>query len=94
MDRYFFDKELNTLKEKLMDMSKLVQTMLTNAITALKDRNESLLEKVFQDEEVVNMHQITIDDEALKLIACQQPAASDLRWHVNPGVSESGEVHP
>ncbi|MCD6583944.1 MAG: phosphate signaling complex protein PhoU [Candidatus Omnitrophica bacterium] len=78
-----FDEELKELKQKLIETSELVKRMIKNAVESLKERNESLIEKVFEDEEKVNMAQIEIDDHALKLIALRQPAASDLRFIIS-----------
>ncbi|HDN85661.1 MAG: phosphate transport system regulatory protein PhoU [Candidatus Omnitrophota bacterium] len=82
MERHF-DEELKELKQKLVETSELVKKMIRNAVESLKERNESLIGKVFEDEKKVNMAQIEIDDHALKLIALRQPAASDLRFIIS-----------
>jgi len=82
MDRYF-DEELKKLKEKLLNMCSLVQKMIEESIEALKKREYSLIEKVFEKEEKANLNQIEIDSKALELIALRQPAASDLRFIIS-----------
>lgn len=78
MDRYF-DQELKTLKNKLNDAANIVGFMIAQSIKALKERNQEYIDEVFLSEDKINMYQIDIDDDALKLIALKQPAASDLR---------------
>ena len=82
MERHF-DEELAELKKKLSRTASLVREMISASIDALKERKEDLMKFVLDSEEKVNMSQIEIDDEALKLIALRQPAASDLRLIVS-----------
>ncbi len=82
MDRHF-DEELTELKKKLTRTANLVREMISTSICALKERKEELMDFVLESEEKINMAQIEIDDEALKLIALRQPAASDLRLIVS-----------
>ena len=78
MDRYF-DEELKGLEKKLNETADVVSYMIKASIEALKERKQEFIDEVFSLEDKVNMSQIDIDDDALKLIALQQPAASDLR---------------
>ncbi len=82
MDRYF-DEELNNLKQRLLNMCSFVEKMIEEAIEALKKRETSFIDKVFEKEEKVNLSQIEIDSKALELIALRQPAASDLRFIIS-----------
>ncbi|MDI6760859.1 MAG: phosphate signaling complex protein PhoU, partial [Candidatus Brocadiaceae bacterium] len=75
-----FDKELNALKERLLYMGSMAQGMIRVAIKGLVERDESILEEVFKNEEEVNHLQIEIDDMAMKLLALRQPMAVDLRF--------------
>jgi phosphate transport system protein len=75
-----FEEELNELKEKLLYMGSLVETMIHYAIKSLVERNEGLIEEVSKHEDEVNKIQIEIDDKCLKLLALQQPTAIDLRF--------------
>jgi len=82
MDRHF-DEELNELKKKLTESAGIVRSMIKSSIEALKERKDELTKDVFSSENKINMAQIYIDDDALKLIALRQPAASDLRLIVS-----------
>jgi phosphate transport system protein len=75
-----FDEELNLLKEKLLSMASLAETMIYKAVKSLSERNETLFEVVNQGEKKVNYLQIEIDELCLKLFALKQPMATDLRF--------------
>jgi phosphate transport system protein len=77
-----FDDELNVLKKKLIEMASKAEEMISMAIEGLKDRKEELVKKVFEEEKGINLKQIEIDEDSLKLIALHQPAAKDLRFLV------------
>jgi phosphate transport system protein len=79
MERHF-DQDLQQLKEKLLTMGSLTETMIHSAIKALVDRKVELVQDVYRHEKEVNNLQIEVDDRCLKIIALHQPAASDLRF--------------
>jgi phosphate transport system protein len=79
MDRKL-DIELNLLKDKLLEMSGIVQEMVTNSINALIFIDESLLGEIDDNEKKVNRLQIDIDEFCLRIMALFQPTASDLRF--------------
>jgi phosphate transport system protein len=75
-----FEEELKKLKEKLLYMASLAETMIDYAIKSLMERKEDLTKEVYKHEEEVNKIHIEIDDTCLKLIALYQPTANDLRF--------------
>jgi phosphate transport system protein len=79
MERHF-DQDLQQLKERILFMGSLAETMIHVAVKALVDRNRALIQDVYRHEEEVNKLQIEIDDSAIKMMALHQPAASDLRF--------------
>ena len=74
-----FDQELEQLKSKLLAMSALVESAIYRSITAVVQKERKLAEEVLQTETRVNQMEIEIDDQAVSLLALQQPMASDLR---------------
>jgi phosphate transport system protein len=60
-------------------MGALVEDRVHQAIVALMERRPDAAEKIIAGDDEVNELQIEIDDRCLKLIALQQPMASDLR---------------
>jgi phosphate transport system protein len=86
-----FDEELDLLKQKLLLMASLAESMIFKAVKSLTDRDESRFEEVNQAEEKVNHLQIEIDDLCLKLLATQQPMATDLRF-ITSAMKINGEL--
>jgi phosphate transport system protein len=75
-----FDEELDLLKQKLVFMASLAESMIYKAIKSLIERENSLIQEVNKDEEKVNLLQIEIDELCLRLLALKQPMATDLRF--------------
>ncbi len=74
-----FDKELEQLKCKLLEMSSLVESAIYGSVAAVVEKNRSFAEEVLRNEEKVNQMEIEIDSLAIELLALQQPMAIDLR---------------
>lgn len=79
MERHHFEEDLQTLKNRLLTMGALVEDRVRQAVVALIERRPELAEKVIAGDHEINDLQIEIDDRCLKLLALQQPIASDLR---------------
>jgi len=79
MERHHFETDLQGLKKRLLNMGALVEERVHGAIQALMERNPESAQAIAQGDEEVNALQIEIDDRCLKLLALQQPMASDLR---------------
>jgi phosphate transport system protein len=84
MDRHErqFDKDLGELKNRLIHMATIAETMIDKAIGELVSRDESIAERIPEMEEELNRLQIEIDEDAMRLLATQQPVAIDLRFIV------------
>jgi phosphate transport system protein len=74
-----FELQLESLKGKLLEMSALVENSVYRSIQAVVERNRDLAELVLDNEERINDLEIEIDEDAIRLIALQQPVAADLR---------------
>ena len=73
-------KNLDTLREKLIESASLVEGMIKKSITGLISKDEALLlEVIEQDEPMENDIEIQIDEACICLIARFQPQAKDLR---------------
>jgi phosphate transport system protein len=79
MERHHFDTELQALKNRLLNMGALVEERVHRSILALMERNLDLADEIVRGDQEINDLQIEIDDRCLKLLALQQPMASDLR---------------
>ena len=81
MERHF-EADLQALRERLLAMGSLAETMIQKSIRALVDRDEALVQDVLAHEEEMDLLCIEIDDRCFTLLALQQPMASDLRFLV------------
>jgi phosphate transport system protein len=75
-----FDHDLQELKERILYMGSLAETMIHLAIKALVDRRRDMGKDIARQEYEVNKLHMEIDDRAIKMIALHQPTASDLRF--------------
>ena len=79
MQRHF-DEQMQELRQKLVLMGRLAESMTQLALRILIERNERLSVEIMQKEYEVDELQIEIDDRAVKLTALQQPVGSDVRF--------------
>jgi phosphate transport system protein len=77
-----FHEELDTLKQRLLDMSGKAEAMLALSIDALMTRDEGLAEAVLRADNEIDALEIEIENLAVSLLALQQPMARDLRFIV------------
>jgi phosphate transport system protein len=78
-ERHHFEEELQVLKNRLLNMGALVEERVHEATHALIERRPETAERIIASDQEVNDLQIEIDERCLKLLALQQPMASDLR---------------
>src|SRR4029450_2282683 len=75
-----FEEELEELRERLLWMGSLVEKAVHLSIEGLNDRNEAQANQVIEDiEPQINDLHLELDERALRLLALQQPMATDLR---------------
>ncbi len=70
---------LTSINNHLVRMAQLAEIQINNAIEALITKNMALADEVKASDGVIDDLQKVIEDQAIKLIATQQPVASDLR---------------
>jgi phosphate transport system protein len=74
-----FVEELDYLRSRLLEMSALVEDSVYRSVLCLSDKDAQQAQKVLQNESEINRMEIQIDDLATRLLALQQPMATDLR---------------
>lgn len=79
MTRNSFDLKLQQLHEDLMAMGEAVAKQIEDSINALKEQDETLAEEVIEKDDVIDNFEEDIEDKCIKLMATEQPLASDLR---------------
>ena len=79
MQRHFHE-ELELVKEKTLRLGSLVETMVEQAVASLVDRDSRLADEVIASDRKVDILDIEIEEDCLRLLALHQPAAKDLRF--------------
>jgi phosphate transport system protein len=74
-----FDVDIDHIRSELLRMGGLVQSMIRDAMVVVTDGDASALERVRENEKLVNQLEVDIDERITNLIALRQPAAVDLR---------------
>lgn len=77
--RQTYDLALRELKVKLLGMGGNVQEAIRSAIVALKKLDKDMAREIVTGDRVINQQEHEIEDLCIRLIATQQPVASDLR---------------
>ena len=73
------DKRLDGLRERLLRMGGLAESILEKALQSLADRDAELAAQVKEDDLAIDRLDVEIDQAVLELIALQAPVADDLR---------------
>lgn len=74
-----FNKDLDSLRNSVLTMGGLVETQLSDAISAVVSGDSELGLRVARDDYKVNKLEVSIDEECGRILATRAPAASDLR---------------
>ncbi len=74
-----FVVELEELNEAILAMGAMVESSIHCSVQALVERDERLARRVIEDEFRINQMELDIDSRVTRLLALNQPVASDLR---------------
>jgi phosphate transport system protein len=78
MERHFVH-ELEDLKSSIIKMGSLAETAVKDAVRAFLTRDSSLAHRIIDEEHRINELEVSNDEAVVRLLALQQPVASDLR---------------
>ncbi len=90
-------EQLEELNNRLLEMSGLVENSIRHSVWAALNRDEQFAGKVFENEARINALEILIDNLAIRLLALQQPIATDLRFvtmsiKINNNLERMGDI--
>ncbi|MBT4760298.1 MAG: phosphate signaling complex protein PhoU [Bdellovibrionaceae bacterium] len=71
---------ISSLEEKLSLLSHNVEKQLKGSIKALKNRDIELAQKVITRDEEIDVMEVEVEEDCLKILALHQPVAIDLRY--------------
>ncbi len=75
-----FHSDLERLKMTMLQMATLTEKALEKSLKALVERDNSLAEEVFNDDNEIDLLEVEVDHLSLRLLALDQPMARDLRF--------------
>jgi phosphate transport system protein len=75
-----FDAELDHIRSQVLEMGGIVEYQIRYAIEALRQGDFALVDRVIEDEAVVNRLERSIDEACTNVIARRAPAGGDLRF--------------
>ncbi len=75
-----FEEQLDELRKRLLEMSGLVESAIYRSVQALVEKDEDQARQVLRNEARINQMEIEIDELATRLLALEQPVATDLRF--------------
>jgi len=73
------ERDLEALEREILAQSSLVEEMIAKACRALVDRRVDLSSEVVEAEQQIDVREVKIEEECLKILALHQPVAVDLR---------------
>ena len=74
-----FEEELSILKKQLVEMCRLTEQMIADAITALVTRDRELGKSIGQMDKRVDEYEMDIEKKCMRIMLRQQPVAKDFR---------------
>jgi phosphate transport system protein len=90
-------ERLDDLKNKLLEMSSLVEAGIRQSIRAVDQKDRAAAEEVFKNEARINSIELEVDGLVIELLALHQPMAIDLRFiiavlRINTNLERMGDL--
>src|SRR4051794_4391342 len=76
---HLFEEDLDRLKNTLVLMGGMIESMLQEATKALVSGDAELAQRVIDRDEQLDQMEKRVDEQAIQILALRQPAATDLR---------------
>ena len=73
------ESELDSLKRKLLALSAIVEENVGRAVKALAKRDERLARELVDSDREIDLIEVDLEEDCLKILALHQPVAMDLR---------------
>ena len=77
--RKIFEEELADLKTQLVEMCRLTEQMISDAITALVNRDRELGKSISVMDKRVDEYEMAIEKKCMRILLKQQPVAKDFQ---------------
>ena len=77
-----FHGEVEKLKQRILLLAAMVEENLQKAVKAVTDRDVQLADQVIDTDPEVDMQEVEVEEDCLKILALYQPVANDLRYTI------------
>lgn len=77
--RATFDRALRDLQDQVLVLGSMVDKAIERSIEALKRLDQAAAEQIIANDSLIDRKRFEIEEQAIELIATQQPMARDLR---------------
>ena len=90
-------KEVEALKNRVLSMSALVEESVLRSVFAFKENDVELARDIIKRDDRIDILEVEIEEECLKIMALHQPVASDLRFitsfmRINTNLERIGDL--
>lgn len=79
MTRQSYKEEVESLRNDLLKMAHLVEKSIIKSVESLANKDIEMARKIIDDDDIIDDMEHDIEKRCLRLLALQQPMASDLR---------------
>ena len=76
----FLQREIDGLKKKISSLGAHVEESVGRAVRAVHERDGELAQAVIDSDPEIDLMEVMIEEECLKILALHQPVAHDLRF--------------
>lgn len=73
-------KEIGNLQRLVSELAAEVEEAVRKAVTAARERDGDAARQLIAHDDVIDQHEVAIEEECLKILALHQPVAGDLRY--------------
>ncbi|MBI3832163.1 MAG: phosphate signaling complex protein PhoU [Planctomycetes bacterium] len=77
-----YQREIELLKKRVLGLSTIVEESVHRAIAALERHDERSAQKVVQADDEIDLREVDLEEDCLKILALYKPVANDLRFIV------------
>ena len=75
-------REIENLKKKLLALGARVETVVREATLSIENRDYELARSIIQNDPRIDLMEVGVEEDCLKILALHQPVAIDLRFIV------------
>lgn len=75
-------REVEQLKKMILSLAAEVEENLRRSVQAVVQRDAQLARQAIETDQVIDTHEVKVEEECLKILALHQPVAHDLRFIV------------